>query len=84
MNKGEFSSIKTIKPPKKVLVSFSNKSGASINKILKNQIENQKLSELRDWLLPMLMNGQVSVGYAEQEVESLGLVAEGGEIYKNE
>lgn len=23
--------------------------------------ENQKLSELRDWLLPMLMNGQVKV-----------------------
>jgi hypothetical protein len=22
-------------------------------------IENQKLAELRDWLLPMLMNGQV-------------------------
>jgi type I restriction enzyme S subunit len=23
--------------------------------------ENQKLTELRDWLLPMLMNGQVTV-----------------------
>jgi hypothetical protein len=26
-----------------------------------NLIENQKLSNLRDWLLPMLMNGQVTV-----------------------
>lgn len=26
-----------------------------------NNFENQKLTELRDWLLPMLMNGQVSV-----------------------
>lgn len=26
-----------------------------------NIIENQELSELRDWLLPMLMNGQVTV-----------------------
>ena len=26
-----------------------------------NIIENQKLAELRDWLLPMLMNGQVKV-----------------------
>ena len=26
-----------------------------------NQKENKELSELRDWLLPMLMNGQVSV-----------------------
>ena len=25
------------------------------------EIENQTLSELRDWLLPMLMNGQVTV-----------------------
>jgi type I restriction enzyme S subunit len=27
----------------------------------KNLKENQKLVELRDWLLPMLMNGQVKV-----------------------
>lgn len=26
------------------------------------KLENQKLSDLRDWLLPMLMNGQVRVG----------------------
>ncbi len=30
-------------------------------KIEQNLEENQKLSELRDWLLPMLMNGQVVV-----------------------
>ena len=32
-----------------------------LDKIVKNKEENQKLSELRDWLLPMLMNGQVKV-----------------------
>jgi len=26
-----------------------------------NRLQNQKLSELRDWILPMLMNGQVKV-----------------------
>ena len=26
-----------------------------------NREENRKLAELRDWLLPMLMNGQVTV-----------------------
>jgi len=41
--------------------------------------ENQKLSALRDWLLPMLMNGQVTVGDVEQE---LGMVAEEKESYK--
>ncbi len=30
-------------------------------KIYNNQIQNQELSTLRDWLLPMLMNGQVKV-----------------------
>lgn len=33
-----------------------------------NLLENQKLSELRDWLLPMLMNGQVIVGEAEEQL----------------
>jgi type I restriction enzyme S subunit len=31
------------------------------DKIGKNLVENQNLTELRDWLLPMLMNGQVTV-----------------------
>jgi type I restriction enzyme S subunit len=32
-----------------------------LSKITSNRIENQKLAEIRDWLLPMLMNGQVRV-----------------------
>lgn len=32
-----------------------------INKIIINRLENIKLAKLRDWLLPMLMNGQVTV-----------------------
>jgi type I restriction enzyme S subunit len=30
--------------------------------------ENQKLTELRDWLLPMLMNGQIKIKDVEQEL----------------
>lgn len=30
--------------------------------IINNQEQNQELTKLRDWLLPMLMNGQVAVG----------------------
>lgn len=41
--------------------------------------ENQQLTELRDWLLPMLMNGQVKVKEAE---EMLRLAAEGEADYK--
>jgi type I restriction enzyme S subunit len=47
-------------------------------------LENQKLSELRDWLLPMLMNGQITVGKVEKELESLGMVAEGSSKYGEE
>ena len=42
------------------------------------KLENQELASLRDWLLPMLMNGQVSVVEVEEE---LGMVAESGEKY---
>ena len=64
MNKGEFSAIKTIKPNKSLLVNFSNKLKVTINKVYHNQLENQKLTELRDWLLPMLMNGQVRIAHS--------------------
>jgi len=31
------------------------------DQMLCNQQQNQQLTELRDWLLPMLMNGQITV-----------------------
>jgi type I restriction enzyme, S subunit len=48
----------------------------------KNLKENQELASLRDWLLPMLMNGQVTVGGYEVEDSELGMVVEGKENYK--
>ena len=51
-------------------------------KIALNLEQNQKLSELRNWLLPMLMNGQITVGEAEKEVESLQMVAEPEAVYE--
>lgn len=47
--------------------------------VLTNAIQNQQLTELRDWLLPMLMNGQVTVKEAE---ESLSMAAEPSVEYK--
>ena len=32
-----------------------------LNKLVTNKVQNQELAKLRDWLLPMLMNGQVRV-----------------------
>lgn len=61
MNKGDFSSIQVVKPRKDNLERFSDLLKPSIEKVLVNSKENRKLIELRDWLLPMLMNGQVTV-----------------------
>ena len=38
--------------------------------ILKNKDENQELIKLRDFLLPLLMNGQVTIQDAEQQVKN--------------
>lgn len=44
------------------LVAKYNQTVASSNQmIFKNNLENIELERLRDWLLPMLMNGQVTV-----------------------
>lgn len=45
-----------------VIENFNKGITPIIDYIIKNQIQNQKLKETRDWLLPMLMNGQVRVG----------------------
>ena len=42
--------------------------------------QNQELTTLRDWLLPMLMNGQVVVGEAEEKM-GLAMAAEGQAKY---
>jgi len=48
-------------PPQNVLNDFSGIIIPIFDQMINNKQENQKLAELRDWLLPMLMNGQVVV-----------------------
>ncbi len=66
---------KVVKPTDEIIEKFYDKVKSIFSKIQKRLQENQKLSELRDWLLPMLMNGQVQVGNY-LETDSLGMVAE--------
>lgn len=40
-----------------------------LEKKVKLEEENQELAALRDWLLPMLMNGQVTVGDTNESIE---------------
>jgi len=55
------SPLKIVLPKKEILFKFSKISQNIVSKKLLILKENQKLAELRDWLLPMLMNGQVRV-----------------------
>ena len=73
-----------VKPPKNLVEKFYKKVETLENKKQINLQQNQELAQLRDWLLPMLMNGQVRVGSGEyeREEESLGMVGEGKREYK--
>lgn len=68
MNKGDFSAIKIVYPKQNILIEFSKKIKPCVEKILNNSKENDRLLKLRDWLLPMLMNGQVTVEEAETHI----------------
>ncbi len=48
-------------PPDNLVDSLHEKINPILNKKVNMLEENQKLAELRDWLLPMLMNGQVKI-----------------------
>lgn len=45
-----------------VAIELANKISLLNQNVVSNQKQSQYLSSLRDWLLPMLMNGQVKIG----------------------
>ncbi|QBA20943.1 restriction endonuclease subunit S [Chryseobacterium indologenes] len=48
-------------PSKTIIKSFTEKISPILEKINHTQQQNQELASLRDWLLPMLMNGQIKI-----------------------
>jgi type I restriction enzyme S subunit len=71
--------IKVVVPNLEIQKRFNQIVLPQLKEIKKMDEQNQQLALLRDWLVPMLMNGQVSAGDVEEE---LGMVAEPNEIYK--
>jgi type I restriction enzyme S subunit len=58
------STLKTVKvflPTAEIVQLFTNKMDSIVERQNLAELENQKLTQLRDWLLPMLMNGQVTI-----------------------
>ena len=60
MNKDDFSSIKIIYPTSDILAKYNEKVMPIYEKIKYNVLENEELTNLKNYLLPLLMNGQVS------------------------
>ena len=61
VNQNDLQSIKLLVPNILVLEKFHKLTKPMYGYISQMRHENQKLAQLRDWLLPMLMNGQVRV-----------------------
>ena len=61
LNKREFSKLEVTIPSNDVLLKFDKIVKPMFEVILNNQNENEKLSNLRDYLLPNLINGIIDV-----------------------
>ncbi|HGF5190104.1 TPA: restriction endonuclease subunit S [Vibrio parahaemolyticus] len=59
-----------IRPPSAIEGKFEQLISPLIEKRQSTILENQKLTSLRDWLLPMLMNGQVTVKPSTESQEA--------------
>ncbi|MDQ1770218.1 restriction endonuclease subunit S [Labilibaculum sp. A4] len=71
-----------ILPSKEILDKYYELANPTYEKININAFQNKELVGLRDWLLPMLMNGQVTVKEAEAKLSNLAMVAEPAGEYK--
>lgn len=61
VNNDDLSGIAFVVPPKRILHLFHESTESIYSQISKNLCENQELAQLREWLLPMLMNGQATI-----------------------
>lgn len=58
LNTSTFSKIEIIKPSKEIINIFHEKISVFFERVLSNSIENEKLAEIRDLLLPRLLSGE--------------------------
>ena len=69
INQENLNKHKVLCPSIELIEAYSVKANSIRKQLINNIEQNQKLSELRDWLLPMLMNGQVKVGAVEEKAQ---------------
>ena len=61
VNNDDLAGIHLLIPDEKTLKMYHATTQPLYSQIAKNICENKKLTKLRDWLLPMLMNGQATI-----------------------
>ncbi|MDZ7848664.1 MAG: restriction endonuclease subunit S [Owenweeksia sp.] len=71
ITKNDLFSLPVVIPPPELIDSFETAVGAAFKKLNVIEAESRELASLRDWLLPMLMNGQVKVGESSREEKTL-------------
>lgn len=64
ITKSDLHSLEVVRPHSDILKLFVKVTSDFQNLMQTNHRQNLELTELRDWLLPMLMNGQVTVSEA--------------------
>jgi len=69
LNKNEFSKLQVIKPSQAVMWKFHQIVESFFSRILSNELENIKLADIRDSLLPKMLGGEIRVKDAEKFVE---------------
>lgn len=68
LNKNEFSKLQAIKPSQAVMWKSHQIVEPFFSRILSNELENTKLADIRDSLLPKLLSGEIRVKDAEKFV----------------
>jgi len=76
INQDNLVNVKVAFPNELILKQFSDFALPIRKRRINNIEQNQQLSSLRDWLLPMLMNGQVKVGGSTEDKASYNIEGE--------
>jgi type I restriction enzyme S subunit len=61
INKGVLDESLLLLPDETIIETYTNLATPLFSQIKNYHQQNRELTQLRDWLLPMLMNGQVTV-----------------------
>ena len=61
INSSDIGSLRTIVPPRSLSLSFQEKVEVMIREAKRLHLENKELEKKRDYLLPLVMTGQISV-----------------------